>query len=170
MGNQFQSLDEDDIEFLDSVMESSRSKEAEVKKDTRAQLEAFRKQQEDAEKAAQQGEAAVEVAEVAPTWSVGPRKRKREQKTGLGAVKLRRTSTAEREARSATSKTSLKPAEQSKAQTKQLFGVPSDDGTKQTPPKASVDTSESAKASTEKASLPAASALGLIAYSSDEDE
>ena len=50
--NQFRSLDEDEVDFLDSVLESTRAKEAEVKKQTTEQLEAFRRQQEEAEKTA----------------------------------------------------------------------------------------------------------------------
>ena len=54
--NQFRSLDEDEVEFLDSVLESTRTKDAEVRKQTREQLEAFRAQQEEAEKVARQEE------------------------------------------------------------------------------------------------------------------
>ncbi|KAJ5158933.1 uncharacterized protein N7500_008584 [Penicillium coprophilum] len=49
--NQFRSLDEDEVEFLDSVLESTRAQEAAVKKETADQLEAFRRQREEAEKA-----------------------------------------------------------------------------------------------------------------------
>ncbi|KAF2771763.1 hypothetical protein EJ03DRAFT_254416, partial [Teratosphaeria nubilosa] len=92
--NQFQSLNEDEIEFLDSILESSRKEEAELKKDTKEQLEAFRKRQEEAEKAAKLEEAspAQDVSEGAAPWAVGPKKRKK-GKEGLPGVKFRRTST-----------------------------------------------------------------------------
>ena len=56
MQNQFRSLDEDEVEFLDSVLESTRTKEAEVKKQTKEQLEVFRAHQEEAERLARQEE------------------------------------------------------------------------------------------------------------------
>lgn len=49
--NQFRALDEDEVEFLDSIMESTRAQEAAVKKETAEQLELFRRQREEAEKA-----------------------------------------------------------------------------------------------------------------------
>lgn len=49
--NQFRSLDEDEVEFLDSVLESTRAKEAAVKKETAEQLEAFHRRREEAQKA-----------------------------------------------------------------------------------------------------------------------
>ena len=49
--NQFRSLDEDEVDFLDSVLESTRAKEAAVKRETAEQLEAFHRQREEAQKA-----------------------------------------------------------------------------------------------------------------------
>ena len=49
--NQFRNLDEDEIEFLDSVLESTRAKEEAIKKETAEQLNLFRRQQEDADRA-----------------------------------------------------------------------------------------------------------------------
>ncbi len=59
-------------------MESTRAKEAEVRKETRGQLEVFRRQQEEAEKAAQL-QPAEEVAEgETVSWTTtGARKRKK---------------------------------------------------------------------------------------------
>ncbi|RMZ02764.1 hypothetical protein D0862_05914 [Hortaea werneckii] len=95
--NQFRSLDEDEVEFLDSVLESTRTQEAEVKKETKEQLDAFRKLQEDAEKkavAGQDGEDAGDAptADAETSWALGPRKRKKGKERGgvLGGVKLRR--------------------------------------------------------------------------------
>ncbi|MCJ1417994.1 hypothetical protein MMC32_004339 [Xylographa parallela] len=48
--NQFRNLDEDEIEFLDSVLESTRAKEEAIKKETAEQLNLFRRQQEDADR------------------------------------------------------------------------------------------------------------------------
>lgn len=107
--NQFRSLDEDEIEFLDSVLESTRTKEAAVKKETIEQLDLFRRQQEEADKAwlaeAVDGNGTNAVAGSSPTeeeqWTVNGKKRKRaKDKQVLKGVKLRKTSS-----------TSDKPAE-----------------------------------------------------------
>ncbi|KAH8586170.1 N-terminal domain of NEFA-interacting nuclear protein NIP30-domain-containing protein [Bisporella sp. PMI_857] len=95
--NQFRSLDEDEIEFLDSVLESTRKEEARVKEEMREGLEAFRRQQEEADKRARTGDAVAEegfpIGE--EQWPAGGRKRKRvKEKEVLKGVKLRRTSTA----------------------------------------------------------------------------
>ena len=102
--NQFRNLDEDEIEFLDSVLESTRAKEAAVKKETTEQLDLFRRQQEEADKALL--EKPTEASEVnrvgtggSPTgesqWAVNARKRKRvKEKEGMKGVKLRKSSTA----------------------------------------------------------------------------
>ncbi|KAJ5135819.1 uncharacterized protein N7515_005097 [Penicillium bovifimosum] len=75
--NQFRSLDEDEIEFLDSVLESTRAQEAAVKRETAAQLEAFRRQREEAEKALLDT-ASLDVAPAkVQTWDISARKRRR---------------------------------------------------------------------------------------------
>jgi hypothetical protein len=94
--NQFRSLDEDEVEFLDSVLESTRAKEAEVKKDTRKQLELFRRQREEAEKALlDQGrtEGGNTVAGDDEQWATSTRKRKRvKEPEGFKGIKLRKSS------------------------------------------------------------------------------
>ncbi|EMD00916.1 hypothetical protein BAUCODRAFT_61185 [Baudoinia panamericana UAMH 10762] len=92
--NQFRTLDEDEVDFLDSVLESTRNKEAEVRQETTDQLEAFRQRKEAAEKAAKLVDDGEDVVQV-QTWSVVPKKRKKgREKEAIGGVKLRRTSTA----------------------------------------------------------------------------
>ncbi|KAH0547941.1 hypothetical protein GP486_008318 [Trichoglossum hirsutum] len=105
--NQFRSLDEDEIEFLDSVLESTRAREAALRKETTEQLDAFRKQQEEADKAAfrvedETGKAAAGAggASGSPAgeeeqWTLSSRKRKKgREKEGLKGVKRRQTSSA----------------------------------------------------------------------------
>lgn len=85
--NQFRNLDEDEVEFLDSVLESTRAREEAVKKETREQLELFRRQQEEADRAlmaesAGNGDVIEVGASGSPTgeessWAVNARKRKR---------------------------------------------------------------------------------------------
>ncbi|MCJ1354321.1 MAG: hypothetical protein MMC33_004309 [Icmadophila ericetorum] len=113
--NQFRTLDEDEIEFLDSVLESTRAREEAVKRETTEQLDAFRRLQEEADKAALlsgSGEAAGEedgrgaggaagplgspvrgLGEDGSEWGVNSRKRKRfKEKEILKGVKLRKGS------------------------------------------------------------------------------
>ena len=85
--NQFRNLDEDEVEFLDSVLESTRNREQAVKKETREQLELFRRQQEEADRAliaesTGTGEANEVGGSESPNgeeslWAVNARKRKR---------------------------------------------------------------------------------------------
>lgn len=93
--NQFRSLDDDEVEFLDSVLESTRAKEAAVRKETSEQLELFRRQQEEAEKAAlREGTSGSPLAEE-EQWHTGGRKRKKANDKGpLKGVKLRKASSA----------------------------------------------------------------------------
>ena len=170
MRNQFRSLDEDEVEYLDSVLESTREKEAEVKKQTVEQLEAFRKQQEDAEKIARQDDT-TDAVESAETWSAGPRKRKKGRETILGGVKVRRTSTAEK-------KSDSPPQEALTTSQKLEEGPKSHKGDQKATPAAGNETAGSgppAKVQAQQAavlSTPPSSAagLGLAAYSSDEDD
>ncbi|MCJ1387519.1 hypothetical protein MMC18_000362 [Xylographa bjoerkii] len=100
--NQFRNLDEDEIEFLDSVLESTRAKEEAVKKETAEQLNLFRQQQEDADRAMVQdvqegGEESTfpksgSPVNDEPLWAVNrKRKRVREIEVANG-VKLRKSS------------------------------------------------------------------------------
>ncbi|MCJ1383117.1 hypothetical protein MMC17_006230 [Xylographa soralifera] len=100
--NQFRNLDEDEIEFLDSVLESTRAKEEAVKKETAEQLNLFRRQQEDADRAmtdeAEEGNAKSTLPQSGSPnnddtlWTVH-RKRKRVKETEVAkCVKLRKSS------------------------------------------------------------------------------
>lgn len=107
MKNQFRNLDEDEIEFLDSVLESTRAREEAVKKETNEQLDLFRRQQEEADKALL--DAAGNDSTIAPVaagspqgeegqWAVNARKRKRaKEKDVLKGVKLRKSSSTNKQ-------------------------------------------------------------------------
>lgn len=156
MTNQFRSLDEDEIEFLDSVQEAARAKELAEKRATKEGLDEFRKQQEEAERAAKEQEGAVSPPTVTDSWSVGPRKRKKgKEKDGIGGLKIRRTSSGEKAKKL---EDTAKPEDRtasSKVQEKQS-SIKEQSGKK--------------SASTPPMSPPApAAGLGLGAYSSDED-
>ena len=100
--NQFRNLDEDEVEFLDSVLESTRKKEEEVKKETSEQLDLFRRQQEEKDKELLEGGEEADGKAGSPTtgesqssWAVNARKRKRvkeNEKAGLKGLKLRKSS------------------------------------------------------------------------------
>lgn len=94
--NQFRALDEDEVDFLDSVLESTRAQEAAVKKDTADQLEVFRKQREEAEKA-MLGPTSSEVTPAEEEeWTIPARKRRRDKgKDLLLPGKKRKASAAE---------------------------------------------------------------------------
>lgn len=100
--NQFRNLDEDEIEFLDSVLESTRAKEEAVKKETTEQLDIFRRQQEEADKAIMSEAVGVEdtspVGGIPPgesQWAINARKRKRAKgREALLGGKVRKTSFA----------------------------------------------------------------------------
>jgi hypothetical protein len=98
--NQFRALDEDEVEFLDSVLESTRKEEDRVKRETAEGLALFRQQQEEADKKARRGSDGAADEKGSPTleeesWVAGGRKRKRvKEKEGLKGVKIRRSSTS----------------------------------------------------------------------------
>ena len=88
------------------MLESTREKEAAVKRETTEQLEFFRKQQEEADRALLSKESLADETKEegkagSPTqgqnqWAVNARKRKRaSEKEGLKGLKLRKTSTSE---------------------------------------------------------------------------
>ncbi|KAF2761928.1 hypothetical protein EJ05DRAFT_496815 [Pseudovirgaria hyperparasitica] len=96
--NQFRSLDEDEVDFLDKVLESTRAKEAAVRKETSEQLELFRRQQEEIEKNTN----LVEETAVPPSseehWVAGRKRKKGKESDGLiKGLKLRKTSSAEQD-------------------------------------------------------------------------
>ena len=101
MKNQFRTLDDDEIEFLDSVLESTRAKEQALKKETAEQLSLFREQQETADRALSiQTEGTPENGDEGSSkpiddtsWVISGRKRKRTKDNEiLRGIKARRSS------------------------------------------------------------------------------
>ncbi|KAL8914688.1 MAG: hypothetical protein Q9171_000700 [Xanthocarpia ochracea] len=175
----FRNLDEDEVEFLDSVLESTRAKEDAVKKETAEQLNLFRRQQDEADKASLDLTGARTVASSEPgtqpetsaansQWAINARKRKRLKDKGvLPGVKLRKSSS--------TSETPTGPllglnttssgvkhshVQGSKATTDQVKGshIGDDEDVERPQVKASLNSPK-----------PTVGALGLSGYSSDED-
>lgn len=96
--NQFRALDDDEVDFLDSVLESERAKEDAVKKETSEQLEAFRSQRAKAEKDLLELEKPDEEERPgAPvgknTWTTQKKRRRRDEETiAIAANKTRKLS------------------------------------------------------------------------------
>ncbi|CEJ59033.1 Putative Podospora anserina S mat genomic DNA chromosome 6, supercontig 4 [Penicillium brasilianum] len=170
--NQFRALDEDEIDFLDSVLESTRAQEEAVKKDTADQLEVFRKQREEAEKA-MLGSTASDVTP-APAeeedWAIPARKRRRDKgKDALIPGKKRKASltesgvaTAKNEV--AATKATSTPVTNTYSPTTAVNAVKGVSETKalsSIPETTTTDTKQPAK--------PAPAALGLVGYGSDSD-
>jgi hypothetical protein len=159
-------------------MESTRAKEDAVKRETAERLEAFRRQQEDTEKASRGDAPEASNQSEADTWAFNARKRKRtKEKEAIAGLKLHKSSssmaqmTSDAGAAEAAVSDDKKPSPSSPAPT------PANQSAKSVqPPVAAIDkaiadkidkTPVTAAAST--APVPAA-ALGLAAYSSDDDD
>lgn len=163
MRNQFQSLDEDDVEFLDSVLESTRAAEAAVKKQTREQLELFKRQQEEAELAARGKGEPDAVPEATESWTVS-RKRKKGRDDVLGKVKLRKASSGAKET-PPTEAAKEKVVEASSKSTASTGVAP-----KTAPVETASQPAEKVKESPKPSTSPTLGlGLGLDAYSSDDD-
>jgi len=166
--NQFRSLDEDEVEFLDSVLESTRAKEEAVKKETSEQLEIFRRQREEADKALL-GD--PEVATAAATgsgspideesWVTSKKRRRGKDKEMLGGIKLRKTSCAAEDKAKGTVHESISKA--SDVEEKQASSSPALSAPTQK------DNRAQSKTLPTKAQDSKSSTLGLGDYSSDED-
>lgn len=169
--NQFRSLDESEVEFLDSVLESTRRDEEKVKKETKESLEAFRRQQELADKKLGGDASSADVEQ--EQWTTGPRKRKRaKEKEILKGVKLRKSSsTNERPAVSDPSTNSASPTDGSHHSPK--ISPPT---SKAPTPIKAVESREANKVQPETKpeatdpKKPAGGGLALVAYGSDDED
>nr|POE54907.1 hypothetical protein CFP56_64580 [Quercus suber] len=160
LSNQFQSLNEDEVAFLDEVLQSTRARERSVKRETSEQVRAFKLQQEAA--------AAAELASPPPepesglpvdAWTIGPRKRKKERDgSGAGLVKVRRRAKEQGSA--------FSPGEKERVASEEK---PTDDVA--TPAvTAAAAAGDVAHESKPAAATAPSTKLGIVAYSSDEDE
>lgn len=195
--NQFRNLDEDEVEFLDSVLESTRKKEEEVKKETSEQLDLFRRQQEEKDKELLQGGEEVDGKAGSPTagesqssWALNARKRKRAKendRAGLHGLKLRKnSSTGDAPIRLRTSSSTSETPNDSRKGTSlkkpielqgTILEAPSADktsvgvSTSPSPPPEVATTKGSPKKEDSPRSMSLGTlGLGLAGYSSDEDD
>ena len=173
--NQFRALDEDEVDFLDSVLESTRAQEAAVKKETADQLEVFRKQREEAEKA-MLGPTSSEVTPAEEEeWTILARKRRRDKgKDLLLPGKKRKASSAEGSAKPDTSKDE-KPSQGNgptpgKTPAQSTNTTISSGITNPTVAGNAIQSSFTNKQPEVKAPIkPAAAPLGLVGYGTDSD-
>lgn len=181
--NQFRNLDEDEVEFLDSVLESTRKKEEEVKKETSEQLDLFRRQREEKDKELLEGGGEFDGKAGSPTagesqspWAVNARKRKRvkeNDRAGLRGLKLRKSSSTGEaldgsrketgEGRFVEQNTASGASSKEKVAVRVSASPPPPLGTSITKVSPKQDHSSSPKPSS-------TSGLGLAGYSSDEDD
>lgn len=178
--NQFRTLDEDEVEFLDSVLESTRAKEAAVKKETAEQLEAFRQQREAAEKAlldaADNPQTSSTVA-ASPadqsSWIIsGKKRRHRKEKEIFVGTKLRKMSSSAEKGRSEIphAGAALEKQINSGNTYDETAKASNRDAEKLSEEHASTAPQSSPKTATTSNTVPkTTSALGLGSYSSDED-
>ncbi|KAI9376762.1 N-terminal domain of NEFA-interacting nuclear protein NIP30-domain-containing protein [Aspergillus egyptiacus] len=172
--NQFRALDEDEIEFLDSIMESARAQEATVKKETAEQLELFRRQREEAEKALLENT----TADVAPTaegedWKIPSRKKRRDKNKELLIPGRKRKSvgedTSETPAREQGPNKKPKELVENKSENS---SAPTSKESDQPPADQSAKDLKAANQDQPQVKQPAsppAPSLGLIGYSSDSE-
>ena len=190
-------MDEDEVEFLDSVLESTRKKEEEVKKETSEQLDLFRRQQEEKDKELLEGGEEANGKAGSPTagesqssWAVNARKRKRVKENdrgGLRGLKLRKgSSTGEAQVALRTSTSTSEdlsvsrgdagqgePAESEGTAVENLVTEKASAGVSASPPPSPILATKKASPKQENSSKSqplATSGLGLAGYSSDEDE
>ena len=174
--NQFRALDEDEVEFLDSVLESTRAEEDRVKRETAEGLDLFRRQQEEADKKARrESEGAAVVEKGSPTgeeeqWIAGGRKRKRtKERDGLKGVKIRTASSTNESTKPAPVDSELlslnnpSSSERKSENVKPPSQARRDQVAPVTKPASPVTVSKMLPA-------PLKGSLGLVDYGSDEDE
>ncbi|KAE8452396.1 hypothetical protein EG329_001096 [Mollisiaceae sp. DMI_Dod_QoI] len=174
--HQFQSLNEDEVEFLDSILERTRAEEDRVKRETQEGLALFRQQQEEVDKKARRGsdgatpEEGLLVEE--ESWIAG-RKRKRttKEKEGLRGIKIRRSSTSTESTKplqpspktpSTPDSAAVKNAE-IETTTKKPMSPPD-------PVKRANESLPGQLTVEKKPPAPSKGALGLVDYGSDEDD
>lgn len=91
-------LNDDEADYLEGLLEAKRKEELNVKKETREQLELFRRQQEEAERKALEEDNTEAPKEDQVQWAAPGRKRKKgPDSTLLRGIKLRKSSSATEE-------------------------------------------------------------------------
>jgi hypothetical protein len=164
--NQFRAIDEDEADFLESVLESTRAQEDAIRRETAESLAAFRKQQEEKEKAALGLSGSGSPLDEEEAWTFSGKKRKKgKQKEFLKGIKLRKTSSADSTSQVLTnSATKDSPGDKTEeAIEKKAFSL-------QSATAVTTTKKEAPSAPPRKASTSPVVSLGLGNYSSDDDD
>lgn len=160
------------MEFLDSVLESKRAQEASLRKDTAEKLAVFRQHQEELERAAL-GTGDSPVGEKGETWVASGKKRKKvKDKEIFKGVKLRKTSSsAQKSTSSGTDLAKDRSSSEQKPESGKAELAPTASLAPNTPATSQVSATADRPAPkrVEHPKTSPALALGLGAYSSDED-
>ncbi len=175
MKNQFRALDDDEADFLDSVLESTRAKEAQVRRETAEQLDTFRKQRDAAEDLLSEGKAVTEKSDTGDrslaseeSWSTSSRKRRSvKERDDERSGKLRKKSST-----TETPRTKLVDPEglHTTAPGGGAIRITSSDATKHSTRSAKLEPADVNPSSTSITSAQITpGTLGLGAYSSDDD-
>ena len=180
--NQFRTLDDDEVEFLDTVLESTRAKEAAVKKETAEQLGVFRQQLDAAEKAlldetdnVQKSNGGAAVLGEQETWVTSGKKRRRpKDKDTLIGTKLRKISSSVEEDSPVTlGRKTLRAKQFGLSETPkeptETPDTPDRNAKVLSPEPSPIEHKSLPRSVTEKTAPPSTFALGLGGYSSDED-
>ncbi|KAI5808901.1 N-terminal domain of NEFA-interacting nuclear protein NIP30-domain-containing protein [Peziza echinospora] len=199
--NQFKPLDEDDVEYLDSIMDEEARSEQLRKQELASQLDTFRKAQYEAEAAGNSEalEGGIPKVEdiVVGGWNASGRKRKKPltsastgagskfRKTGTMPGKVEKTSTDKSKAVATPPKATSEQGAQSgeekspdlstaaskqKPQSKETVQLLPDTMELTKAPTKAVEKKVTAKAEVKKKAPAAVGLMGLVTYSSDEDD
>ncbi|KAF1936298.1 hypothetical protein EJ02DRAFT_96235 [Clathrospora elynae] len=94
-------LDDDEADYLDSILEKKRQEEAKVRKETFEQLDLFRRQREEAERKALEDDSTEVPAQDGGEWvAVGRKRKKGPEASLLKGVKLRKSNSVAEEKKS----------------------------------------------------------------------
>lgn len=153
--NQFLSLNEDDIDFLDEVRERQRKEDEQKKRELEDGLKAFReaRKAEGLTTSTAEGEDPVEGEGAGESWEVGGRKRKRVKGREREVKGVRRKVDEGEKKNEGVAKESAKVESASS----QL-------------PKTTASTTKSAKTAAATLSTGGSKSLGLVAYGSDDSD
>ncbi|KAI1776591.1 hypothetical protein F4818DRAFT_353939 [Hypoxylon cercidicola] len=163
--NQFRALDDDEIDFLDGVLDERRTEEERIKRETAERLASFREAQKTAGVTEETGDTNDDAA---VTWVGAGKKRKRSEKDAKSIVKgvRKRTSESEKDVDRSVIPGAAVPQPASEPRPQKIEAKAT----------SALKTDASAKPSAADQAKPAPAKpqekpnLGLVDYGSDEDE
>lgn len=165
--NQFRALDDDEIDFLDGMLDERRIEEERIKRETAERLASFREAQKATGVAEDAGDTNDDGA-VVVAWGGAGKKRKRSEKDVKSIVKgvRRRTSELEKEADASTKVEAAVPQQTAPAsRLKEIEAKAATTSAVKTDASSMSKAADQAKPSTQEKPK-----LGLVDYGSDEDD